>query len=229
MAKDGRIILYIADIRPLYQRQLQEKVYRLVDQKRREKANLCKNEKGKAACLAAGFLAFHALQKNHCAQGRLDYEQSGRPVVEMPEGQPPVFLSLSHSGDYAVCALANSPVGVDIQRIQPVRTGMLRRFFDEGQREAFQQAYRIKDREFLPKEAEAAFLRQWTAKESYMKLTGTGMAAGFDNLVVDLYGDCVWEKGKKQEGALWKEYPAPEGYFLSACIGRKGQGDRDGN
>ncbi len=227
--KDGRVILYIADIRPLYRKDLQEKVYRMLDPKRQEKADLCKDEKGKAACLAAGFLASYALQNNGCGQGRVWYEKGGRPVVEMPKGKPPVFISLSHSGIYAVCALAHRPVGVDIQQIRPVRAGMLRHFLNPEEREAFRQTYQDRIGEFLEKEAQTVFLRQWTAKESYMKLTGTGMSAGFNNLCADLFSGHVWKKGEENEAAVLKEYPAPEGYFLSACISPERRDYTDGN
>ena len=83
---------------------------------RRAKAERIRSVQGRAASLAAGLLLRHGLFL--CGLGE-DQIRTG------PEGKPflagnPAFISLSHSGDYAACAIAPVPVGVDIQRIVPV-------------------------------------------------------------------------------------------------------------
>ena len=82
---------------------------------RRAKAERIRSVQGRAASLAAGLLLRHGLFL--CGLGE-DQIRTG------PEGKPflagnPAFISLSHSGDYAACAIAPVPVGVDIQRIEP--------------------------------------------------------------------------------------------------------------
>lgn len=230
--EEGRIRLYLADIRPLYEEKTQRYVYERAGEVRQRKADACKTLRAKAASLAAGFLAQYALQENGCAGYRVCYDAKGQPQVRKTSGadgehrplSPSVYISLSHSGDYAVCAVAPVPVGVDIQKKEPVRIGMLRHFLDDGERKAFEGRYGLPDRSltakeriFLPQKAQAEFLRLWTAKESFMKLTGDGMAMGFANLKADPEKGLIREKeGQKREGCL-REYRAPEGYFLTAC------------
>lgn len=243
---EGRIRLYEADIRPLYEKNTGQKVYAYVDEDRRRKADACKQPQGRAASLAAGFLARYALVQNGYGKYCIYYGEKGQPLLRKEgtaDGQGP-WISLSHSGDYAVCALSDLPVGVDIQKLEPVRIGMLRHFFAEEERMQFVRRFgleglweswcscrmntdhiaeRAKGEKapFLPKEAAREFLRLWTVKESYMKLTGAGMGLGFPGLSVDLERGMVWEKnGVPSPCRIW-EYRAPEGYFLTACAARR--------
>lgn len=69
-----------------------------------------------------------------------------------------LHFSLSHAADAAVCAVADQPVGVDVERIRPVA--------------------RLRRRLLSPAEADCpdgALLWKWVAKESYLKLTGEGI------------------------------------------------------
>lgn len=232
--KEGRIRLYLADIRPLYQEKTFQCVYEMAEDGRRQKADACRTLQAKAASLAAGFLAEYALRDNGYGNRAIVYAENGAPKVA---GNTEVFISLSHSGDYAVCAIAGRPVGVDIQKEQPIRQSVLRHFLPETEREEFLARHGMREEGkaaggyrppltsniFLPDAARQEFLRLWTAKESFMKLTGLGMAAGFANIGVDLKEGLVYMGGepdgqeKRVTGAVLKEYRAPEGYFLSAC------------
>lgn len=231
-AEEGRIRLYLADIRPLYEERARHYVYDRVGDERQKKADACKTPRAKAASLAAGFLAQYGLRENGWAQYCVCYDAKGKPQVRRKPGAdeeaclspPPVYISLSHSGDYAVCAVAAVPVGVDIQKKEPVRAGILRHFFDDGERKAFEGRHGLPDsalpgkaRIFLPENAQEEFLRLWTAKESFMKLTGEGMAAGFANLKGDLEKGLIRENGGRKRTGCLREYRAPEGYFLTAC------------
>ena len=91
---------------------------------------------------------------------------------------PRLHCSPSHSGDYFVCALADIPVGADVQIHQGLR--------DETPQEAAARLLRIAKRYFSPAEAEFLqtdtcdrFFRLWTARESYVKLTGQGIDGSF--------------------------------------------------
>lgn len=239
-AKGGRIRLYLADIRPLYQKETQDRARTLVDAERRYKADACKTMRGKAASLAAGLLANYALRQSGLEEFGVRYDEKGKPRVMPkreecmnPADREPVYMSLSHSGDYAVCAVAPWPVGVDIQKEQPARFGMLRHLLDEEDRREFLERYghtegakeaEGKTAEWLTGEALREFFRLWTAKESYMKLTGTGMTVGFANLTADLEAGIVREKKRAHSAASWKQYRAPEGYYLSVCL----EEERDG-
>lgn len=224
--QNGRVRLYLADIRPLYQEKMQQRALALVDAQRWQKAEACRTPGGRAASLTTGILADYALRLNGLTGCRVCYDEKGKPRIWKKaaagpgfDGPEPAYISLSHSGDYCVCAVSAVPVGVDIQKKGQVYTGMLRHFFAEAERLEFSEKYGLSEEaKLLPKEAAEAFMQLWTVKESYMKLTGTGMAAGFANLKVDPGSATVWEERRKEGPvAVWTQYDAPEGYFLTAC------------
>jgi 4'-phosphopantetheinyl transferase len=96
-------------------------------------------------------------------------QQAGRPLPLqldlLPSGKP--FLSdaphfhfnLSHSGGWAVCAVASCPVGIDLQEERPLRAAVSKRF--SPQEQAMLAA--------LP---ESAFFDVWALKEAGAKCSG---------------------------------------------------------
>lgn len=62
----------------------------------------------------------------------MDIASETVPLCRTPEGKPYLAhtglqISISHSGPWAVCALSNAPVGVDLERIRPVTEGVWRK------------------------------------------------------------------------------------------------------
>lgn len=86
-------------------------------------------------------------------------------LAELPGGKPvcpeaPGFcFNLSHSGGWAVCATAGSPVGVDIQEERPVRPALLQKFSQAEQAQ-------------LAGWPASAFFDLWVLKEAAAKCTG---------------------------------------------------------
>lgn len=88
------------------------------------------------------------------------------PQLELsPRGKPLIpgqgrWLSLSHSGGYALCALSPFPVGVDIECVKPHRPGLPAFCFTPAELEGFDGT-------------DGDFCRLWTLKESWCKLGDT--------------------------------------------------------
>jgi 4'-phosphopantetheinyl transferase len=87
------------------------------------------------------------------------------------EGGRDIELSISHSGDAALLAVATSwPVGIDIEFLDPALDpeALLRFSCSPREQDCF--------REVPGPERRSWFLRAWTAKEACLKLSGTGLA-----------------------------------------------------
>ena len=84
--------------------------------------------------------------------------ENGKPCAE--EGA----FSISHSGEWVVCALSEHPVGVDIEKRRREPRRVAQCYFSEGEKRMLQQDA-------------SAFWRIWTGKEALCKLTGEGIAA----------------------------------------------------
>ena len=84
-----------------------------------------------------------------------------------------VHFNLSHSGEYAVCAMAKKEVGCDIQKITAAREKIMRRFFSPEEERYVWQGKEPGEKE--PDTKSERFTRIWTRKESYVKRTGEGL------------------------------------------------------
>ncbi|HWP52366.1 MAG TPA: 4'-phosphopantetheinyl transferase superfamily protein, partial [Clostridia bacterium] len=91
---------------------------------RRKKALSIHNESVRAASLAAGLLLKHGLHQCGIPEAHILYTEKGKPYLD--DGS--LCFSLSHSGEYAACAIDKKVVGVDIQKIVSVSQRAVSRF-----------------------------------------------------------------------------------------------------
>ena len=140
-------------------------------------------------------------------------ESSGWQVERPPGGKPRfshrpgVEFSLSHSGDYWLCAMSRQPLGLDLQehRLQDYEN-ISRRFFSPEE-----DAY-LRSRDYED------FFTLWTAKESYVKCIGRGIDQEFSCFsVADEQG--LRSRVKSLE---LRQLPFLPGYSLCLCAGEIG-------
>lgn len=81
----------------------------------------------------------------------------------------PVEFSISHSGDFVLCALSDHPVGADIERIRDVSDRLVSYVCSEDEMRF------LSENGILEDERKRRFFRVWTAKEAYYKYIGTGI------------------------------------------------------
>lgn len=85
----------------------------------------------------------------------------------MLQRYPAVCFNLSHAGDYAVCAIGSSDLGIDIEPVAAYDRAVAGRCLSE------KELYYI---EQLPEPDRGHyFTRLWTLKESLLKASGTGL------------------------------------------------------
>ena len=88
----------------------------------------------------------------------------GKPyLVEYPE----LHFSLSHSGTWVVCALSSSPVGIDVEEIKSMDLDNSAPYFTCSEHSDLLSK--------APADRLGHFFNLWTAKESYVKMTGAGL------------------------------------------------------
>ena len=166
-----------------------EKRLAAVSPERRQKVMAQKSPEDKRRSLCAA-LALDACLRTvglrECEQTYIT-EPHGRPSLA---AHPEWYFSLSHSGEYAVCALSNAPVGVDVEKYRPIRAEALaKRYFSADEAETLAA--------LSGKEQERYFFARWTAKESVLKARGVGLGGGLSDAVA------------KPPFALW-EYALPD-------------------
>lgn len=122
----------------------------------------------------------------------VETEENGKPYLKH---FPDIHFNISHSDDYAACAISEISCGLDIQKIKPVHTKrLLLRTLSEDEYACVQKSL----------EPEKQFCKYWTLKESYLKWTGEGITKDLTTLAMQgwhqhfsfdvAYEGCVYAK-----------------------------------
>ena len=130
------------------------------------------------------------------------YEENGKPAMDS------LYFNISHSENVAVCAVSDEPVGIDIEKIRDIKKNIVDRYFTCHEKKYLNN---IED-----SFRNAAFIRMWTIKESYVKYTGEGMKLGLDNFDIRISQDIQIYRDAELCKCHIKEYNLPD-YKLTVC------------
>lgn len=181
-----------------------EKLLALVDPQRKD-AVMKKVERGRIETLYSNMMAKRELAKILGCEIKdvvFSFGENGKPYLENQAG---LHFNISHSGEYAAVAIAENPVGVDIEQIRPVSEGVISRVCTDEEREYLRKSDN-KDRDFI---------KLWTLKECAVKASGKGLSDNFKNHSYDLSGETPSSVSKKAEIYIDEGI---DGYILSAVV-----------
>lgn len=107
-----------------------------------------------------------------------EYGKHGKPRLtdKLLERIGKFEFNLSHSKDYAVLAVSDKTVGIDVEHIRKNRLSVAKRFFCK---EEYEDILSVSE-----EEQDKRFLEYWTMKEAYVKYLGTGMSTAFDSFLI---------------------------------------------
>lgn len=90
-------------------------------------------------------------------------EEQGKPYLV---SHPHLYFNVSHTGSRCICAVSDSPVGVDLEEVRSIRHEKLaNRYFTPAELETYHSLGGDED----------AFFTLWTRKEAFGKYTGLGL------------------------------------------------------
>ena len=149
--------IWLADVRRLEGRE--EALIHLLTPNRREAA-LRASREDRFHSLGAGLLLRDVLGITEDADVRI----GGHGKPELVSGQP--HFNLSHGGHYAVLAVSDVPVGVDVEHVSDTLSVPVPRRWLKDDELAWLEEERTPER----------FARLWTRLESALKADGSGLA-----------------------------------------------------
>ena len=117
-------------------------------------------------CLVAGELLRRTVERElGITEFQIVTESGGKPRIA---GHEDFHFNLSHSGAHVAIAWGSTPVGLDVQQMDPrvKQDRMAKRCFTLDEQEYIQQ---------VSEKAMERFYQVWTGKESYLKYLGTGL------------------------------------------------------
>lgn len=136
----------------------------LLSQQRREQALRFRYELGRITSAAVYLLLCEGLRSEYGISEKplFCYGEHGKPSIV---GHPDIHFNLSHCREAAVCAVADCPVGIDVESVRPIKEDLVR--------------YTMSDDEvnliMSDPHPDIAFTRLWTMKEAVLKLSGEGL------------------------------------------------------
>lgn len=182
------------------------KCYERIYPYRKAKIDKLKSHAAKVSSLAAEMLLMEAFEKmNIRYDGEITVGEHGKPFLT---NNKKVYYSISHSGNRVMCAVADVPVGCDVEQIGRVSYKVAKRFFSEGELEVI---------ESLEGEEAKTVMRTklWCLKESFGKLKGGGLSDAIGKTEFIL--DDEFEESIKQKGLRCFFYE--EDGYIGAVLG----------
>lgn len=145
-----------------------------VSEQRREQALRFRFDSGRRLCLAAYLLLMEGLQKEYGITEKpvFDYSEKGKPSII---GHPDIYFNFSHSGNIALCALSNQPVGADVETLRKITPSLIRFTMNDNEQTQIHSSAN----------PTIQFLFFWTRKEALLKLTGDGIRNDIKDVLTD--------------------------------------------
>ena len=138
----------------------------LLPKERQEKNRRLKRGRDKVTSLFTGFLIKRMLSEAlrlPDADRFIRYGKYGRPELSSPlRGH----FSVSHSGEMIGFIFSDVPVGIDVECCGRYNLRIASRFFTETEQKCIENSSNPQN----------TFCRVWTAKEAFLKMTGSGLS-----------------------------------------------------
>lgn len=142
------------------------------------------------------------------------------PVTVRPDGKPEldlpgVYFNSTNCEGAAACALASSEIGVDMEKIRPFGSPVLRRTLSADEKEFFSTCAAEH-----PDRRDELFFRFWTLKEAAAKYTGEGIRRDFRELSFSMEPCGMKNAGRVSSslaGLFFYQFILEGQYVLSVC------------
>ncbi len=191
--------VYSCNLTQVTQAELDE-WFKAMNQKRREAVMRLKIEDKRKAKIAADRLCRIAISE-YCAVApdriSFSFNERGKPYAVGLN----VFFNVSHSGNFVVCAVSDKEIGIDIERIRPIKPNAAEKFACPDEIEYINSA-------------ENGFFKIWTLKEAYFKCIGTGLGADIKKVSFEIRQN---EIQCNVHGFECSFYDIANGYICSVC------------
>lgn len=154
------------------------RILHLLPAERRKKVLNYRKLIDKKNCVIAYVMLKKALRDCYgITEFTIKYGEYGKPyLAEYPE----IFFNISHCSYGCVVALANERIGIDIQNVVPFSWKVANRVCCKEELKLLENS----------KDRAREFIRLWTMKESYLKMTGKGIYEDIKSINT-LEMDCI--------------------------------------
>ncbi len=192
------VTTYIMDVTKLKEQKFFMEQLAAMPVNRQEKIVKLRNLNDKNRSLGAGMILKKGLQKHGITMEEADIQlgRNGKPYLANASD---LQFNLSHAGTYAIGSFSCMDVGVDIEKVQSGKRKVADRFFTP------EELMHINQTDVVT-EQEEQFFRLWTLKESFLKVTGKGMALAMDSFSIHIKSTITVVENSKTGEYHFTEY-----------------------
>jgi len=185
-----------------------------VESRRLEKARLLQFRDDRARCIGAGLLLSFALHSHHPnlpIPMQTELGLHAKPFLPKVAG---FHFNLSHSGKWVICAIANLPLGVDIEAKNRNILKIISKSLSKSEREDLQQ---------FPEEQHSRMaVAIWVLKESYIKAKGIGLSLPLSQSSVQAGNPIlIFDNGVCAPCSLCLVDFLDDDYYVGLCLMKK--------
>lgn len=124
-------------------------------------------------------------------------------------------FNLSHSGIWVVGAVDKQPIGIDVERIQPIDLDISANYFSPDEH-----------RDLMAQEDKFAyFFTLWSLKESYIKIVGKGLSLPLNSFSIKFFNPTdirIKAEGQLLEDIFFQQYNIHRDYKMAVCAHHRG-------
>lgn len=191
--------------------------YKKLPQFRKEKSDSYKLQEDKIRSVAAWALLYKALPmvdtefSENTAAFETSFSEQGKPQSK----NYPLHFNLSHSGNFVLCTISETPVGCDVEKIKKSNIKFAERFFHPQEVNHLKSFSKCND-SILNTE----FYKIWVLKESLLKAGGTGLTVELKSFsVIDkIYGiDKIAKIENKNFHLFYLNFLETSGYAVAVA------------
>lgn len=128
---------------------------------------------------------------------KIKKNEHGKPFAE----NLPIFFSMSHSGNFIVCAVSDNEIGIDIEKIRPINLKAAAKFATPEETDYINSSSN-------------GFFEIWTLKEAYFKCIGTGLGTDIKKVSFEITTNKITCSDKAYNCSF---ADIESGYICSVC------------
>lgn len=202
--------VYAVDVTGTLEKGIYERLMACVSPEKRARIQRFYREEDRVRGLIADILARSVITRetgleNH--QIEFYTNDYGKPFLK---GRDDFQFNLSHSGIWVVGAMDNLPIGIDVERIQPIDLDISENYFspDEHQ-DLMAQVDKF-----------AYFFTLWSLKESYIKIVGKGLSLPLNSFSIKFFSPDdirIKAEGQLLEDTFFLSYDIHKDYKMAVC------------
>ena len=150
-----------------------QQAYLQLSPSRKEHIDRLRQPEDKVRSLAGELLVHRLLQEHYgITDAVLHRKENGQPYLKGCD----LHVSIAHCERMVACAISSEPVGIDVERIRPIKPDICRHVCTQEEKAyVLAGCQRAEEIIFRKPEVLRRFFEIWTAKEAYFKKCGTGI------------------------------------------------------